>query len=91
MIIGMHSPEFEYEKKLGNVKDAVKDLGIAYPVAIDNDFATWNAFRNRYWPQLYFIDKQGYIRDVHIGELHIDQEPDHRTEQLIEELLAEES
>jgi hypothetical protein len=72
IVIGVHSPEFNYERELGNVKDAIKRLDVPYPVAIDNDFTTWNAFRNHYWPALYLIDKRGVIRYNHIGELHQD-------------------
>ena len=67
-LIGVHSPEFDYEKKLANVKEAIKKWGIAYPVAIDNDFANWRRYRNRYWPALYLIDKRGVVRYTHIGE-----------------------
>ncbi len=67
-LIGVHSPEFDYEKKLANVKDAVKRWGIAYPVAIDNDFANWKRYRNRYWPAIYLIDKRGVIRHTRAGE-----------------------
>lgn len=84
VVIGVHSPEFEYEKDLNNVRDAIARLGVPYPVAIDNDFRTWQAFRNQYWPTLYFIDKAGQIRHVHIGEGDYDQ-----SEQIIRALLAE--
>ena len=67
-LLSVHSPEFDYEKQLPNVKDAVKKWGITYPVAQDNDFANWNAYRNHYWPSLYLIDKEGYLRFSHIGE-----------------------
>jgi thiol-disulfide isomerase/thioredoxin len=68
VIIGNHFPEFSYEKELANVKDAVASYGIEYAVAQDNDGATWQAYRNHYWPTMYLIDKQGHIRYVHIGE-----------------------
>jgi len=84
VVIGVHSPEFEYEKELNNVQDAIARLGVPYPVAIDNDFHTWRAYRNRYWPTLYFIDKAGRIRHVHIGEGDYEQ-----SEQIIRALLAE--
>lgn len=70
IVIGVHSPEFDYEHDVNNVKDAIARLDVPYPVALDNDFATWNAFHNRYWPSLYLIDKRGLIRRNHIGELH---------------------
>ncbi len=70
VVIGMHSPEFQYEHDVNNVKDAIARLDVPYPVALDNDFAVWNAFHNRYWPSLYLVDKRGVIRYNHIGELH---------------------
>jgi hypothetical protein len=84
VVIGVHSPEFDYEKDLDNVRDAIARLGVPYPVAIDNDFGTWQAYRNRYWPTMYFIDKMGQIRHVHIGEGDYEQ-----SEQIIRALLAE--
>jgi len=68
VIIGNHYPEFSYEEDLTNLKEAVTRFDIQYPVAQDNEGATWRAYRNRYWPTLYLIDKQGHIRYVHIGE-----------------------
>lgn len=68
VIIGNHYPEFGYEADLANLEDAVSRFGIKYPVAQDNDGATWRAYKNHYWPTLYLIDKQGRIRYVHIGE-----------------------
>ena len=68
VIIGNHYPEFSYEENLDNLKDAVARFDIQYPVAQDNDGATWRAYKNHYWPTLYLIDKQGHIRYVHIGE-----------------------
>ena len=67
-IVGVHSPEFAFERVPANVRDAVHDLGIRYPVALDNDFATWNAYANRYWPAKYLIDRTGRVRDTHFGE-----------------------
>lgn len=67
-IIGVHSPEFAYEKEAQNVQDAIQRLGVTWPVAQDNDWATWQAYNNHYWPAAYFIDKQGNIRYLHIGE-----------------------
>jgi thiol-disulfide isomerase/thioredoxin len=83
-IIGVHSPEFSHERVLINVQDAVKRLGIEYPVAIDNDFANWRRYRNRYWPARYLVDKRGVIRFTHIGEGGYDE-----TRGWIERLLAE--
>lgn len=68
VVIGVHSPEFEFEKNTKNVEDAIKKYNIKYPVAQDNDFATWNAFSNQYWPAEYLIDSKGVIRRVHFGE-----------------------
>jgi hypothetical protein len=67
-VIGVHTPEFAFEKNIDNVKKAVADLKIDFPVAIDNDYAIWRAFRNAYWPADYFTDAQGRIRDHAFGE-----------------------
>lgn len=83
-IIGVHTPEFEFEKKATNVKAAIKDFGLKYAVVQDNNFATWNAYRNRYWPAKYLIDKNGKIRYMHFGEGAYDE-----TEMKIQQLLAE--
>jgi len=84
VVIGVHSPEFAFEKDIGNVKDAVADLDINYPVAIDNRYAIWKAFQNHYWPAHYFVDAQGRIRHHHFGEGEYDE-----SERIIRELLAE--
>lgn len=84
LIIGIHSPEFEFEKDIKNVELAVEKFGIKYPVILDNDKKTWDAFENRYWPRKYIADDQGYIRYDHIGEGAYDE-----TEQIIQELLQE--
>lgn len=68
VVLGVHAPEFAFEKDLNNVQRAVKEMKIAYPVALDNNFSIWQAFNNRYWPAHYFIDAQGRIRDHHFGE-----------------------
>ncbi len=84
VVIGVHAPEFAFEKDVGNVTRAVHDLGITYPVALDNDYAIWKAFNNHYWPAHYFIDAQGRIRGHHFGE------GDYAgSEQLIRRLLRE--
>ena len=67
-VLGVHTPEFAFEADAGNVGDAVRDLGITYPVALDPDFATWEAFGTRYWPTTYLIDRTGRVRDLHVGE-----------------------
>ena len=84
VVIGVHSPEFAFEKRLDNVRRATADLGIAYPVAIDNDYAIWRAFENRYWPAHYLIDAEGRLRHHQFGEGGHDQ-----TERAIQQLLAE--
>jgi cytochrome c biogenesis protein CcdA/thiol-disulfide isomerase/thioredoxin len=84
VVIGVHTPEFAFEKDIGNVRNALRDLGIAYPVAIDNDYALWRAFQNHYWPAHYFIDAKGQFRHHHFGEGEYD-----RSEQVIRQLLAE--
>jgi thiol-disulfide isomerase/thioredoxin len=68
VILGVHTPEFEFEKVRENVIDAMQGFGIEYPVAQDNDFGTWGAFQNRFWPAKYLIDKDGYVRFTHFGE-----------------------
>ena len=83
-MIGVHAPEFAFERDLRNVEREVEDLGIAYPVAVDNDYALWRAFANQYWPAHYFIDAQGNIRHTHFGEGEYD-----RSERVIQQLLAE--
>ena len=83
VIIGVHTPEFEFEKKTENVAAALKQYGIKYPVAQDNDYATWNAYANHYWPAKYLIDKEGYVRYTHFGEGEYDQ-----TEKVIQDLLG---
>jgi cytochrome c biogenesis protein CcdA/thiol-disulfide isomerase/thioredoxin len=84
VVIGVHSPEFAFEKNIANVRKAVSDLKIDYPVAIDNNFAIWRAFKNQYWPAHYFIDANGNIRHHHFGE------GDYAgSERVIQKLLAE--
>jgi cytochrome c biogenesis protein CcdA/thiol-disulfide isomerase/thioredoxin len=83
VIVGVHSPEFAFEHDLGNVRAAVKRLGVRYPVALDNDFGTWNAYRNQYWPADYLVDQTGHVRDIHFGEGDYD-----KTEHDIRLLLA---
>ncbi len=89
IVIGVHSPEFNHEKVLENVEEAVARLDVPYAVTIDNDFATWRAFNNRYWPTLYLIDKRGVIRYTHIGELHKGTKGWDEVVSLIEELQKE--
>lgn len=68
VVVGVHTPEYGYEKRLSNLQAAVKRFGITYPVAQDNDYRTWNAYRNQYWPALYLIDQNGRIVYQHFGE-----------------------
>ena len=84
VIVGVHAPEFEFEKIKQNVVNAVEEFGLEYRVAQDNDMATWRAYRNRFWPAKYLIDKDGYIRYTHFGEGAYEE-----TEEKIRELLVE--
>jgi thiol-disulfide isomerase/thioredoxin len=86
VVIGVHSPEFSYERNLDKVTRYLKEHDIRFPVPIDNDFSTWNRYGNRYWPAMYLIDKQGMVRYVRVGEGGYQE-----TERLIKTLLAEES
>ena len=84
VVVGVHAPEFAFEKSISNVRKAVSDLAIAYPVPIDNDYAIWRAFKNEYWPAHYFIDATGRIRHHHFGEGDYDG-----SERVIQQLLKE--
>lgn len=84
VVIGVHAPEFAFEKKIDNVKSAIDDFKIGYPVAIDNDYKIWRAFENSYWPAAYLIDAKGQVRYHHFGEGNYD-----RTEKAIQDLLRE--
>ncbi|HEX5344971.1 MAG TPA: cytochrome c biogenesis protein DipZ [Duganella sp.] len=84
VVIGVHAPEFAFERNLNNVRKAVKDQGITFPVAVDNNYAIWRAFNNQYWPAHYFIDAKGQIRHHHFGEGDYAQ-----SEQVIQQLLEE--
>ena len=68
VVVGVHSPEFSYEGRVASVESAAERLGITFPIAIDNDFAIWNSFSNRFWPALYFVDAEGRVRHHHFGE-----------------------
>lgn len=83
-VIGIHAPEFAFEKDLNNVRRAVRDMRIDYPIAVDNDHVIWRAFNNQYWPALYFIDAQGRVRHHHFGEGSYGQ-----SEMILQALLAE--
>jgi thiol-disulfide isomerase/thioredoxin len=82
-VVGVHTPEFPFERDINNVKDALKKDGITYPIAIDNEFKTWNAYNNKFWPHLFLADRQGIIRYDHAGEGSYDT-----TEQTIRRLLG---
>jgi len=84
LIVGVHSPEFEFEKDPENVKMAIQKHGIGYPVVMDNDMETWKAFENRYWPRKYIADHEGFLRYDHIGEGGYQE-----TEKVIQKLLEE--
>ena len=83
VIVGVHSPEFDFEKDPANVRRAVQELDVTWPVAMDPEMATWNAYQNQYWPAEYLIDKQGYVRHTQFGEGDYDV-----TEQAIRTLLG---
>jgi cytochrome c biogenesis protein CcdA/thiol-disulfide isomerase/thioredoxin len=84
VVLGVHTPEFAFEHVPSNVEGAVRRLGIRYPVALDNDYGTWNAFQNQYWPAKYLIDRRGHLRYYHFGEGEYDT-----TEERIRTLLGE--
>lgn len=84
VIVGVHTPEFEFEKNPDNVQEAIADFDLDYPIMQDNDYATWRAYDNHYWPAKYLVDKEGKIRYTHFGEGEYDQ-----TEKKIQELLGE--
>ncbi|HXA41581.1 MAG TPA: thioredoxin family protein [Candidatus Solibacter sp.] len=84
VIVGVHSPEFDFEKSVPNIRQAIQHYDVTWPVAVDSNMATWNAYNNQYWPAEYLIDKNGRIRETHFGEGNYD-----KTEQSIRSLLAE--
>jgi thiol-disulfide isomerase/thioredoxin len=86
VVIGVHAPEFSYERVIANVQRYVREHAIQYPIAIDNDFNTWKRYNNRYWPAMYLIDKRGIIRYLRVGEGGYQE-----TEQHIRALLEESS
>jgi hypothetical protein len=83
VVIGVHSPEFSMEHEIDRVRTAIRDRGIQYPVAVDNEFAIWNAFANHYWPALYLVDSDGMIRDEYFGEGRYEE-----SERIIQQLLG---
>jgi thiol-disulfide isomerase/thioredoxin len=84
VVIGVHAPEFAFEKNINNVRWAVKEMRVGYPVAVDSEHVIWRAFKNQYWPALYFIDAQGRVRHEHFGEGSYEQ-----SEMIIQRLLNE--
>jgi len=84
VVIGVHTPEFPFEKDIDNVRRAAKDMKVDYPIAIDNDYVIWRGFNNEYWPALYLVDGQGHIRHHYFGEGEYEQ-----SEATIQQLLAE--
>src|SRR6266702_1386809 len=84
VVIGVHTPEFPFEHDIENVRRAARDMRVSYPIAVDSDYAIWDAFANHYWPALYLVDAQGHIRSHHFGEGAYEQ-----SEMMIQQLLAE--
>jgi thiol-disulfide isomerase/thioredoxin len=84
VVIGVHTPEFAFERNVDNVRRAVQQMKIEYPIVIDNDYSIWRAFKNQYWPALYFLDPRGRIRQHHFGEGEYE-----RSERAIQRLLSE--
>jgi thiol-disulfide isomerase/thioredoxin len=84
VVVGVHTPEFSFEKDLDNVRRAASEQDVSYPVAVDTDYAVWRAFDNQYWPALYFVDAQGRIRQQQFGEGEYE-----RSERLVQQLLTE--
>ena len=84
VVIGVHTPEFPFEKKIDNVRKSIRDMKIDIPIAIDNNYTIWNAFNNQYWPALYFIDAKGRIRHTKFGEGEYEE-----SEKEIQQLLKE--
>jgi thiol-disulfide isomerase/thioredoxin len=83
IVVGAHTPEFSFEHDIDLVRQATKERAIDYPVALDNDYEVWDAFANRYWPALYFVDSEGIIRDEHFGEGRYEQ-----SERVLQQLLG---
>jgi thiol-disulfide isomerase/thioredoxin len=83
VVIGVHTPEFSFEHDIDGVRQATVERAIDYPVAVDNDYEVWSAFANHYWPALYFVDRDGVIRDQHFGEGRYEE-----SERVIQALLG---
>ena len=88
-LIGVHTPEFDHERERGNVVREASALGRRHPIVIDNNLTIWRAYKNRYWPAFYIIDKHGTVRGVFVGETHVNDNRARAIEGLIERLLGE--
>ncbi|MES9870085.1 MAG: redoxin family protein [Sedimenticola sp.] len=88
-VVGVHTPEFQHERKRANVEKKIKKFKLTHPVMMDNDFSYWNATGTRYWPSFYLVDKQGQLRYLFIGETHIGEKRAEEVEKAIAALLAE--
>jgi hypothetical protein len=88
-VVGVHTPEFEHERRRDEVEAAVKKHGLDYPHYLDNDMAYWRALHNQYWPATYLLDRRGRIRKLRVGEVHSGRESGRELEAAIEALLAE--
>ncbi len=88
-VVGVHTPEFEREKVISSIRDKVREFKISYPVMVDSDHATWNAFNNSYWPAFYLIDRQGKVQALYAGETHAGDRQARDIEARIETLLAQ--
>ncbi len=88
-VIGVHTPEFGYEKKRDSVEAEIKKHRLVYPIFLDNDMAYWDALENQYWPTTYLVDKCGKLREKHIGEVHAGQATGNEIEASLDKLLAE--
>lgn len=88
-VIGVHSPEFDHEKRISSIQAKADEFGLHHPILIDNDFSYWRALDNKYWPAYYLVDKKGQIRYRFIGETHANSRQARRIEEAINKLLAE--
>jgi thiol-disulfide isomerase/thioredoxin len=88
-VIGIHTPEFDFEKDKSNVLKKVKEFKLTHPVMMDNDFRYWKKLNNQYWPSFYLVDKKGIVRHLFIGEVHGDTKKSKKIEQAIKGLLSE--
>lgn len=89
LILGVHSPEFSYEREIRRVRAFAEEREITYPILLDNDHRYWTSLANQYWPTIYLVDRKGFIRHIHVGETHSGTKQAARIETIIEALLAE--